>query len=124
MAKKTKTTKGTKLTERELIVLSAIFARSNMGQGFPAKRDVERLKDYVPRNPAYDLTLGSCVNDICRKFMESDEHQGYFMEEAEDWLKDLRRDTCEGIAHVHPDIAELMWRDPATYVDDRRWPNG
>jgi hypothetical protein len=125
MATKTKT-KGTKLDEFELPILSAIFARSNMGQGLPSKSEVERFKTYVDwrTKKPFAPSFQSCVIAFCGKFMESDEHEDMFMQEAKSWMKELKKDTAEEIARVHPDIAELYWRDPATYVDDKRWPNG
>jgi hypothetical protein len=56
--------------------------------------------------------------------METDEHYDMFMREAYSWRKALAKDTAEKIAQGHPDIAELYWRDPTTYVDAKRWPNG
>lgn len=121
-----KNVKGTKLDEFELPILAAIFARSNMGQGLPAKRDVERFKTNVDwrTKKLAPPALESCVSDFCGKFMESDEHQDMFEKEARWWLKGLQKRTIEDIAQVHSDIAELYWRDPATYVDNKRWPNG
>ena len=122
----TKRIKGTKLDEFELPILAAIFARSNMGQGLPSKKDVERFKaniDWRTKEPS-PPSLDSCVNNFCDKFMESDEHYDWFMKEAKWWLKELRKRTAESIAEVHGDIAELYWRDAATYVDNKKWPNG
>lgn len=118
--------KGTKLDERELVILAAIFGRSNMGMGLPPKRDVEGLKALTDRRTKKPMipALEECVADLCGKFMESDHHERVFEEEARSWLKELRRDTAENVARVHPDIAELYWRDPATYVDDEKFPNG
>lgn len=123
---KKRTKKGTKLDEFELPVIAAIFARSNMGQGFPPKKRVEDMKNYKDwrtKKPK-PVPLSTAVIDFCQQFMESDEHEGYFMDEAEGWLKDLKKETCEAVAQDHPDIAELFWRDPGTYVDNKRFPNG
>lgn len=118
--------KGTPLDAFELPILAAIFARSNMGMGYPTKKLVEQLKvnkdwrtkEYAP------VILEVAVADICGRFMESEQHQGWFEQEARSWLNDLKRETCESLAQVHSGIAELYWRDPATYVDNKRYPNG
>jgi hypothetical protein len=121
-----KNIKGTKLDAFELNILAAIFARSNMGQGLPAKKDVERFKantDWRTKELS-PPTLDTCVNGFCGRFMESDEHYDWFMKEAKWWLSSFKKTTAEVLAHNHPHIAELYWRDAATYVDDKRFPNG
>lgn len=121
-----KRVKVNKLDAFELPILAAIFARSNMGQGLPSKKDVERHKanvDFRTKEPT-PPDLETCVNDFCGKFMESDEHYVIFMDEARWWVKELKKRKTEEIASSHPDIAELYWRDPATYVDNKKWPNG
>ncbi len=118
--------KGTKLDDYELVILSGIFARSNMGQGVPAKKDVERWKknvDWRTKKPA-PPSLESVINDFCGKFMESDDHQEMFLKEAKAWMRDLKKKSAEYVAQVWDDLAELYWRDPETYVDNKRWPNG
>lgn len=96
--------KGTPLTERELIVLSAAFARSNMGQGNPPKEHVQQLLT-SDRNPS----LSSAVMRFCEQCMETDEHQRMFETEAKSWVRSLRKKDREYVTSTWPDMAALFW---------------
>lgn len=96
---------ATKLTDKDAIILAAIFARSNMGQGRPSIQDVARAK--ASANPS----ISGMVSFFCGNFMETDEHQAMFEDEARSWYKGLKRDTAEYIKKVHPDIGALYWSE-------------
>lgn len=92
------------LTERELIVLSAAFARSNMGHGNPPKTYVQQLL-----TSSGTPSLSSSVLMFCEQFMETDEHQAMFETEAKSWVKSLRKVNREYVVATWPDMAALFW---------------
>jgi len=98
----------TPLTERERIVLAAYFARSNMGQDPADRNHVQRLLKTAGR-----VTLSCAVADLCGEFMETDEHQDIYEEEAQGWLatfeNDLDCDTREKVAAIWPHAKERFW---------------
>ena len=99
-----------KLLDKDVAILAAIFARSNMGQGLAEQRIIDYLKKgWEVRGIMQYPDLSSAVIACCQHFMESDEHQRWFMEEAEAWAKDIRKDGKQKICEVHPDIAALYW---------------
>lgn len=96
--------KGTPISAKDLPILAAIFARSNMGQGLPTAAEVARLRDSDK-----PTTLESAVVYYCQQFMESDEHEKGFIAEGKMWMRELKRDTRERICAVHKDIGRLYW---------------
>jgi hypothetical protein len=112
--------KSNRISLRELHILSAIFARSNMGMGHPSKKKVERLKQMADC-PAVD----TCVIDFCQHFMESDFHEKVFNQEAWSWVKSLRKMRRTKIAEAWPDIAYLYWEPMETYKvpEGTKWPS-
>lgn len=94
------------ITEKERKILAAIFARSNMGMGVPSKDDVAR----AAAEPFLSSVSGY-VMDFCQQFMETDEHQTWFEDEALSWYDELgkKENTRERILKVHPHIGEVMW---------------
>ena len=99
--------KGPKYSESDQIVLAAVFARSNMGQGLPEKS----LVDYL-RKPGEgrhrQVTLDSAVVTLCQQFMECDDHYSMFMDEARGWQKELAKNSIAYVTAIHPDIAALF----------------
>jgi hypothetical protein len=99
--------KKTPLTGREITVLSAWFARSNMGQERSKRKDVERLLN-IGR-----LTLDGAVTALCGDLMESDEHYEMFMTEARSWMKDFGQggefSSREAVLKTWPDVEEYFW---------------
>lgn len=95
----------TLLTEREAIVLAAWFARSNLGMPNPSRKEVERLLS------ATYLTLSGATLALCQKFMESDEHEQMFLDEAKSWLKDFSKKykTREAVLEIWPDVKGDFW---------------
>jgi hypothetical protein len=96
-----------RLSELDLAVLPAIFARSNMGQGLPKQDVVDRMK--LPGSHGQPIELHTAVIWVCEEFMESDEHEHMFVKEAKWWVPQLRRRGKTDICRVHTDIAELYW---------------
>ena len=99
-----------KLSPSEINILSALFARSNMGQ--LQKRDYTEVKAIIERlrEPSRrDVTLSSAVIALCEQFMESDEHQNWFEDEARGWLaQNNRADAIEVCKRTHYDLAYLF----------------
>lgn len=100
----------TKITPLERIVLAAWFARSNMGQPRAERKVVERLLTPDTRWP---LTLQSAVITVCQEFMESDEHEKWFLDEAKSWFKMFnirgKYATREAILKTWPDVEAYFW---------------
>lgn len=66
------------MTDPELNLLAALFARSNMGHELvpPLFRDLPQ-------------TVSEAVSQTCVDLIENDEHYDLFMEEAAAWRKSL-----------------------------------
>jgi len=77
------------MSRNQLVVMAACLAISNMGMKTPSKTTVSRLK----RNDK--LTLDSAVLACGREYMETDEQFEMFMDEAEGFVKKLRKDQDE-----------------------------
>lgn len=71
------------MTDNQLNLLAAAFARSNMG--LPMENFFRRSEGYV--------SLEEAVYDVCGGFMEADEHEEIFIEEAKMWLSILRDES-------------------------------
>jgi hypothetical protein len=94
----------TNLTSTEKNVLAAWFARSNMGMTRAPREKVQ----YLLKS---DSTLESATISLCQEFMETDQHEAIFQEEAEGWFKTISKKypTRESILKVWPDIKEYFW---------------
>ena len=108
---KIKKTKKTMITDRERIVLSAYFARSNMGMERPTRMEIERLL-----NEKSNLSLISATYDLCGELMESDEIEKAFLEEAEGWNKAYfaprkKYNNREAICQTWPHAKQAFWPD-------------
>lgn len=108
--------KNDRLSELDLMILPAIFARSNMGHGLPDASAVAADRRRTT------TTLQGCVIHYAGHLMETDEHEEMFLEEARSWVKTLRRDGKSKTCQFHPDIGALYWgpEDPAV-VAGRSW---
>jgi hypothetical protein len=71
------------MTDNQLNLLAATFARSNMG--FP----IEDFSELV----FVTKTLSTAVERVCGEFVEKDEHFDSFMEEARGWKELLLSDV-------------------------------
>ena len=97
-------------TAQECAVLSAMFARSNTGLPRATPQDVRHLLDKrecstISMNSE---TVRSMINDavghLLQEYIESDEHERAFVEEAEMWYARLAKDGVEKTARVHPEL--------------------
>lgn len=107
----------TPTTQEERMVLSGMFALSNMGQPMP-KDTKQIIKDLLGSK---FLTVESAMSTFCQRYMETDEHYQMFFKEAKWWYKDTfckPKYTREEIARVWPDMAELMWSTGPHFLDD------
>ncbi len=99
-----------RITESERAVLAAYFARSNMGQMRPDRREIEPLL-------SDGVTLPGAVIALCQEFMESDEHYDIFMKEAKMWASRRyfggKYCTREAIIGTWPHIKEVFWPEGA-----------
>lgn len=100
MATKAKT--GTKFEPRDIIILTGIFARSNMGQGLPK---VELVRQFMKSGTP---TVGGSSLFFCQDFMETDEHESMFRQEAQSWVKTLKETSVEEATRIWPDIMKLF----------------
>lgn len=95
--------KKTELTDTELVVLAACFARTNIGMPVPDRARVQRLLELKM------VSLGGCVSAMCGQYMESDDDHAMFMGEAKMWRVTLKKDGREKITKVWPHMAALIW---------------
>jgi hypothetical protein len=91
-----------KLSEKDIIILAAMFARSNMGMERASDNRVRRLKD------CKFLHLEDAVSDLCQEFMENDEHYDIFVEEAQGWVDYLKNEPRA--SEIHKDLFEQYKR--------------
>lgn len=91
----------------DLIILAAIFARSNMGCGLPDAALVQRLRKLGTGTRL--LSLEGAVVAICRDYIETDQMVTGFVDEAGSWITTLKKDGKAEISRVHSEIAELFW---------------
>jgi hypothetical protein len=96
--------KVTKFTKPQLYVIAALFARSNTGMDLPKAAELRRMM----MNASPLTTLGSAVVGMCEPYMETNEHQRMFMDEAKMWMRDKKLATLESIAKVWPDMSRLI----------------
>jgi hypothetical protein len=89
--------------DKTRFTLAAIMARSNMGMPLPDVETVKRMIKYGGHN-----TISSAVCDVCDQYMETDEHQQMFEDEARGWYKHHRKLSPDDIAKVHPTHIKLM----------------
>lgn len=106
--KKTKTP----LTERELCVLAGWFARSNMGQPRAGREMVQRIL-----TQKYEVSVNSAAIHFCAEFMESEEHERIFDEEAQGWYKSLKKEhkSRESLLKTWPELDAYFWTEPEKY---------
>lgn len=91
------------MDKRSIVILSGMFARSNMGMGRPEIHEVQALKQATDNITPYDSAI-----HFCAQFMESEEHEQIFREEAEMWAEVLEKQTDEEIRIHHPDLMQLF----------------
>jgi hypothetical protein len=96
--------KVTKFTKAQSYVIAALFARSNAGMDLPRAAELRRMM----MNASPLTTLGSAVVGMCDQYMETNEHQRMFMDEAKMWMKDKKLASLESIAKVWPDMGRLI----------------
>lgn len=85
------------MDDKELTILAAAFARSNLGFEFPDISDLSRLL----KRPK--VTLIDAVLFFCQKYMEGDDHYDMFVKEAQGWKKRLAKRGSEEIAATWPE---------------------
>ncbi len=103
----------TKWSHDELVVLSAMFARSNMGLERATVREVINLCDNKWQSDR-DLACNDASTELSQRYMESDEQQQWFAEEGISWYKRLKRKSVENCVKVWPDLF-------ATYYEAKMW---
>jgi hypothetical protein len=84
-------------------ILAAVFARSNMGQLRPSAAELAR----VVRSGREKNTLHGCVIMLCEQYMETNDHEEMFLDEAGGWARTLSRESVETTRRKHKDIVEL-----------------
>lgn len=90
------------MTPEQLNVIAAIFARSNTGMPLPTVEEVRHLLS-LKKN-----SLSGCVMYLCQQYMESDDHQEMFEDEAKGWRKGKKIQDLETIKKTWPDIGQLI----------------
>jgi hypothetical protein len=91
------------VNDRERLILSALFARSNMGCGLPENFDPE------PMLKSKSYRLDDAVTETCRDLLESDEMLTMFLDEAMAWQSQLRGMSRVYVTKTWPHIAAVMW---------------
>jgi hypothetical protein len=101
-----------RITERERLVLAAYFARSNMGLDRATSKEVQSLLAGEGHGRC-QVSLDSAVTFLCQQYMESDEHQDMFMEEAKMWASKRyfggKYRTRDAIVGTWPHVKEVFW---------------
>ena len=106
--------KKTDIEGVELIVLAAVLGGTNLGMERPAKEEVTRLLS--GKSSWRPLEIEGATMALWQSYMESEEIQSSFFEEAKWWLNDVIPGKGKGeevitkakVKRVWPDIAELM----------------
>jgi len=114
MPRSTPTPKKKRFTDHEKRVLAGVFARSNMGMGYPPVKDVRDALDDINKpwygsgtRPVDDYAI-----TFCQEFMENDEHERIFREEAAGWYKQLNKrgsDTHEQLVRKYPQLYQCVF---------------
>jgi len=87
------------MTEQQAIILAAAFGRSNMGMGMPPVADVQSLMRFGR------CTLSGATLRFCEQFMETDEHQSMFEEEARSFYDDFKTKPLSYVTDTWTDEA-------------------
>jgi hypothetical protein len=96
-------------TKQQKCVVAALFARSNMGLNRPTAAELRPLLEAATRERhARSLNLNWAVVSLCQQFMETDEDEDTFMDEARMWLRDEKLASLDEITKVWPDMAALL----------------
>ena len=107
------------MNDQEKNLAAAYMARSNMGQPKAPLRF--RTSAFGPHG--YGSSLASAVNGICREFMETDEHETLFMDEAAGWLDRINEDGEEKFFSDFSHVAAWInyrpkrWKDAAAILE-------
>ena len=91
----------TKLSNDEVDVLAGVFACSNCGMNRPSRKDVR----YALK---YGFTVHQSVMHFCGQYMESDDHEDMFLEEAYSWVHYLKNTSKEDLIRAHSEIMALI----------------
>lgn len=93
------------MTLSELNILSALFARSNMGQPDPT---ADQMVNWFKGRE--DVSLSLAVDVVCGEFYEGDNYADIFLGEARVWLERIENQPLSGYDWVanSPEIAKLM----------------
>lgn len=94
------------LTEPELAVLGAMFARSNMGMPMPSAHEVMQYR----KNAATEASIMAMVNMVCADFMETDEDFDTFLAEANGWQHSLKDKDFEYVFKTWPHM-KTVWEE-------------
>ena len=91
------------MNEHDLIVWSAVFARTNMGQVMPTAYEIGLYRVAA----SHGTSLEAMVNFVCADFCETDEHFDMFLDEAKSWRKELADKELEYIFTTWPKKKEV-----------------
>ncbi len=94
------------MSSADLIVWSAVFARTNMGQSMPSANDIRRYRTAA----AHRTSLPAMVNMVCADYIETDEHYEMFLDEAKSWMDELRLKNVDYILQTWSD-KQVPWRE-------------
>ena len=107
------------MNDREKNLVAAYMARTNMGQKPPPLR----LRTSAFGLYGHGSSLNSAVCAICQEFMETDEHERMFEEEAEAWLARINLDGDEKFLAQYEHAAKWInyrpkrWKDAAEIIE-------
>lgn len=89
------------MDQQKKAIVAAILAVTNMGQPMPEKHEIAHLKHGKHRT---DLRAEENVLHLAGKYMESEEHEEIFTEEALMWAKEVDAMTNDRFASLFPDV--------------------
>jgi hypothetical protein len=97
------------MSEADLIVWSALFARTNYGQEMPSAHAISLYR--IAAKERANLT--NMVNMVCASFVETDDDFSMFFEEAASWYASLKDQELDYIWKHWPH-KKAVWEESGT----------
>lgn len=91
------------MNAHDLIVWSAVFARTNMGQTMPTAHEMGLYRVAA----SHGTSLPAMVNLVCADFCETDDHYDMFLDEAKSWEAEFANKELDDIFKIWPAKKEV-----------------
>lgn len=88
------------MDQKQIDICAAILAVTNMGLDMPSPSHVKWAKNYYSERQ-------DPIWHFAQSYIESDEQEDMFLEEANMWKEILRKDGEEKFINIYPDIHVL-----------------